>query len=113
MARTQVGVDIEDVSRFKLDRAEHALFLKRVFSQTEIEYCYSKKNPAPHLAARFAAKEALIKALGIRHPDHSTIEVVKEKDGSPKMLIDQHEIEIALSISHTKNNAVACIMIAR
>jgi holo-[acyl-carrier protein] synthase len=60
-----VGVDL-----IKVDRLEKAVqrsgerFLERVFCLEELEYCQTKKNPFPHLAVRFAAKEATFKALG-------------------------------------------------
>ena len=64
LRRIGIGTDIESVDRFKkLDRSEHRIFLERVFTREEIDYSYSKDSPAAHLAARFAAKEAAVKAL--------------------------------------------------
>ena len=55
-----VGVDIEDISRFK-DKSEE--FIKRIFTDLEQEYCYKFSKPESHFAVRFCAKEAVIKAL--------------------------------------------------
>ena len=54
-----IGVDIESISRFKnLKRDKSRHFLEKIFTQNELNYCFSKKVPSPHLAVRFAAKEA-------------------------------------------------------
>ncbi|MCD5412420.1 holo-ACP synthase [Thermodesulfovibrionales bacterium] len=60
-----IGTDIVEIKRLKnvVDKwGSH--FLKRVFTAGEISFCYKKRDPFPHIAARFAAKEAMIKALG-------------------------------------------------
>ena len=58
------GIDIEDISRFEGKTLETDLkFLSRIFTQNELNYCFSFGNPAPHLAARYCAKEATVKAL--------------------------------------------------
>ena len=59
-----IGVDIEDISRFNNKTLENdSVFLEKIFTQNELEYCYKQKNYASSLAARFCAKEAVIKAL--------------------------------------------------
>ena len=58
--KISIGVDIEDVERFK-DKDED--FLNRIFTPLEIEYCQSKINSYQHFAARYSAKEAIFKAL--------------------------------------------------
>ena len=55
-----IGVDIEDIERFKGKSEE---FLHRVFTDLELEYCLKFSKPESHLAARFCAKEAVVKAL--------------------------------------------------
>ncbi|OFW22057.1 MAG: holo-[acyl-carrier-protein] synthase, partial [Acidobacteria bacterium RIFCSPLOWO2_02_FULL_59_13] len=60
-----IGVDLIEVSRLRLAIERHGeRFLRRVFTPAEIAYCQSKKNPYERFAARFAAKEAAMKALG-------------------------------------------------
>ena len=59
-----IGTDIENIKRFeKLNQAEGKTFLNNIFTKNELRYCFSKKNAAPYLAARYAGKEAVVKAL--------------------------------------------------
>jgi len=59
-----VGVDIESISRFRKKISESPnIFFSKVFTERELEYCHSKIDPAPHLAARYTGKEAVIKAI--------------------------------------------------
>ena len=65
-------------------------FLRRVFTDDEIAYCTRRRNPAPHLAGRFAAKEACSKALGTGFRDHvfwKDMGVVNEPSGRPTMVL--------------------------
>ncbi len=60
-----LGLDATDIPRVEeMLRRFGDRFLRRVFTEAEISYCLRHRNPAPHLAARFAAKEAAMKALG-------------------------------------------------
>ncbi|MFQ5520653.1 MAG: holo-ACP synthase [Candidatus Methylomirabilia bacterium] len=60
-----VGVDLVQISRLRqMVERWHDRFLKRVFTEAELDYCFRRRDPIPHLAARFAAKEAALKALG-------------------------------------------------
>jgi holo-[acyl-carrier protein] synthase len=65
MTIVAVGLDATDIHRVRqsVDRFGER-FLQRVFTDEEIRYCMRRRDPAPHLAARFAAKEASMKALG-------------------------------------------------
>ena len=56
-----IGVDIEKTDRFK-KKLKDKRFLNKIFTQEELNYCFSNKYPEKHLAARFAGKEAMIKA---------------------------------------------------
>src|SRR3989338_11508779 len=81
-----IGVDIETVYRFrKLDKINDNLFLNKVFTRNEIDYCFSKKDPARHLAARYAGKEAIFKALsaiGKPNPNYKDAEIFNDKEGA-------------------------------
>jgi holo-[acyl-carrier protein] synthase len=115
-----VGVDVIDVDRVKqVHERQKDRFLKRVFTQEEQEYCFSKSNPYPHLAARFAAKEAVSKAFstGIGKLFSWTSSSVYH---GPRMqplvrLDEQGEAllkalggsEVRITLSHTKTTAVA------
>ena len=115
-----VGVDVIDVDRVKqVHERQKDRFLKRVFTQEEQEYCFSKSYPYPHLAARFAAKEAVSKAFstGIGKLFSWTSSSVYH---GPRMqplvrLDEQGEAllkalggsEVRITLSHTKTTAVA------
>jgi holo-[acyl-carrier protein] synthase len=104
-----VGVDIEQISRFKdLDRVRNFEFLNKIFTEREMDYCFSKKAPAQHLAVRFAAKEAIIKAfnsLGKTKLCLNKIEIIKDINEVPLVRVKGYNIKI--SLSHCKNEAIA------
>lgn len=63
-----MGIDATDIPRIASAVERYGeRFLRRVFTEGEIAYCTRRRNPAPHLAGRFAAKEAAMKALGTGH----------------------------------------------
>lgn len=116
-----IGVDVVDVERMKSILAEQgAAFVERVFTDIEVAYCRSKQNPEQHFAARFAAKEAVSKAMqtgwsGIfRWKD---VEVVNEPSGAPKIFLYREvaaslgKSAVHLSLSHTENTVVALAII--
>lgn len=115
-----LGVDIVEIDRMRriLDRTPS--FARKVFTQAEQDYCNTKTNPATHYAARFAAKEAVCKALGtgilsqgIRMQD---VEVVRDSRGKPAVSLhgaaariadEQGVIDVPLSLTYTHSVAVA------
>lgn len=114
-----IGTDLEEVRRFEnlCDRS-FAAFLKKNFTQNELNYCLSKDAPAPHLAARYAGKEAVIKALSclnITHIFYPSIEIVNNERGVPDVRVNadySDKIHIKLSLSHSSGMALAfCIII--
>ena len=117
------GTDIIEIERVK-ESIENLgeKFLERVYTKKEIEYCESKKKQKyQHYAARFAAKEALFKAISWKLEDKyeicwKDIEVLNNKQGRPELKVigvDLKNIEnIDISISHCKEYAVAmCTLI--
>lgn len=96
-------------------------FLQRVFTEKEINYCYEKKDPSLSLAVRFAAKEALIKALGARRAIALTeIEVANHVSGKPALqatgsleqFIAANAIRhMHLSLSHEREYGIACVLL--
>ncbi len=114
------GVDIVDVARIAEAVTRHGgRFLARVFTPAEAEYCRSRGVPAQHFAARFATKEAVLKALGtgwsagIAWRD---VEVINGPAGQPAVELHggaarrAQNLGIAaihVSISHTSDHAVA------
>lgn len=113
-----VGVDIEDISRFQAKTLEkHDKFLYRVFTQKELSYCFSFKDFAPHLTARYCAKEATVKALSKFYDktiSYNKIEILKQENGAVyiNVLIDElKKYNYSLSISHEKEKAVAFVVV--
>jgi holo-[acyl-carrier protein] synthase len=113
------GVDIIEISRVGqvLERYGQR-FLERIFTPGEIGYC---RGRAPNLAARFAAKEAMMKALGtgVRGVGWKDIEVVREESGAPGIVLHGRAqaraqrlgvFEISLSLSHSQDYAVAFVV---
>lgn len=103
-----VGVDIIDIDRFRGVKRE-APFIKRTYSPRELDYCYGYNDPAPHLAATFAGKEAVVKSIGTRHGTSlGSIEILRNDDGAPYVCVNGVESdEIKVSLSHSRNHAVA------
>ncbi len=116
-----IGVDVVDVRRLKETLAKQGkAFRDKVFTEKEIEYCEGKKNPHEHFAARFAAKEAVGKAMqtGWRGEFRwKDVEVINEPSGAPKIVLYREVAEtlrdctIHLSLSHTENTVVAFAVI--
>ena len=118
------GVDITEVARIKavVDRFGER-FLHRVFTPAEVRYCVSKINVAERLAARFAAKEAGMKAIGtgLRHGiTWHDVEVVRVPGQRPQLRYSGRAAEFAaslgckrthLSLSHTAEHAIAQVIL--
>lgn len=118
-----IGIDVVDVHRMKSSlRTGGAALKKKLFTETEIAYCTSKKQPHEHFAARFAAKEAVSKAMEtgwsgtFRWKD---VEVVNKPSGAPRVIL-HHAVatklsrsSVFLSLSHTKTTVVAFVVIEK
>jgi holo-[acyl-carrier protein] synthase len=118
------GVDIAEVSRIADAIARYGdRFLNKIFTDGEIRYCQSKANKVERFAARFAAKEAAMKALGtgwnhgVRFRD---IEVARKPGQRPTIIFHGKAAQfadklgtrnIALSISHTAEQAIAQVIL--
>ncbi len=114
------GIDIIEVARVKASHEKFGeRFLQRILRPAEIAYCLSHRNPAPFLAGRFAAKEAVSKAFGTgigKHLGWQDIEVGRKESGEPFVILhDKGQTLLAargarrvhLSLSHTENYATA------
>ena len=118
------GIDIAEVPRIaeSIQRFGER-FLRRVFTEGEIQYCDSKANRVERYAARFAAKEAAMKALGTgwsRGVRWRDIEVVRQPGGRPTIKFHGRAAgfaarlgtkNIALSLSHTAEQAIAQVIL--
>jgi holo-[acyl-carrier protein] synthase len=110
----KVGLDFVEVARVERLAARWGeQFLKRIFTKRELDYSLCRKRSAEHLAARFAAKEALIKAAGLG-PRWREIEVVNAPSGKPYFSILPAGLEmkkILLSLTHDGRIAAAVVLI--
>lgn len=107
------GVDIIEVERIERSIERYGdRFLRKHFTAAEIAYCIKKARPAQHFAARFAAKEAVIKAIGEGPRLHlRDIEIGRDPGGRPcaRVLAPAHAGcgDFRISMSHTHAHAVA------
>jgi holo-[acyl-carrier protein] synthase len=89
--------------------------LNRLFTKAELRYAQKRKTMAQHLAARFAAKEAVVKALGVPKGlglEWHDLEIVHAPSGRPQVVFHRamsrlSSLEIHLSLTHTKDSAIA------
>lgn len=108
-----VGVDIVEIDRFQQALLRRKSFADRLFTPLEQKYCRSKRQPALHFAVRFAAKEAVSKAMGTgkRGLKWRDIEIRRDEAGKPYVLLqgsaadiaaakDITEVTVSLSFSH-------------
>ena len=114
-----LGVDAEEVARFKgLGRTKDKAFLAKIYTPRELAYCFSKKEPAPHLAVRFSAKEAVTKALhglGVTDIPYPNIEIIKGSGGAPHVRLSHahNDMYVVISLSHTNQIAIASAIAMR
>ena len=121
-----IGTDIIEVARISASYEKFGeRFLNRILRPAEIVYCLSHRNPAPFLAARFAAKEAISKAFGTgigRQLGWQDMEVGRKESGEPfvilhdggqKLLAARGGTNFYLSLSHTENYATAVAVLER
>ncbi|MDB4353867.1 holo-ACP synthase [Akkermansiaceae bacterium] len=115
-----IGIDVVEVDRVRSSLDEFGdRFLDRIFTPSEQEYCNRQKRPEIHLAARFAAKEAISKAFGTgigKEIGWLDIEIVRKESGEPEVRLSgdgqrfadaQNATEIKVSLSHAQHYAAA------
>ncbi len=118
-----LGTDLLDVSRMEEELSRGSAGLKEeVFTPSEIAYCEGRRYPARHFAARFAAKEALLKALPAPAPSPSLkdVEVERTETGAPRLVLHGGLRDAAwrlgvkrilVSLSHTGGLATASVVL--
>ena len=117
-----IGVDLVDIDRVRRMLDRHPRFRERVFTPAEVAYCESKASPAERYAARWAAREATIKALGgIRGLRYHDISVGRHRSGAPVILLEgQAKLraeergirQVLVSFSHERAMAAAfCVAV--
>jgi holo-[acyl-carrier protein] synthase len=120
------GVDIVEIERIrKIIERQKERFIDRVFTQAEQRFCKKYRDPSPHFAARFAAKEALFKALGTGWAKGVTwldVEVRRQKDEAPGLFLsgeaEKRSVRLGagrvhLSLSHSEQWAVATVILEK
>ena len=116
-----IGVDLIEIKRIQSSIDEFGeIFLRKIFTDAEIGYCRSRKNPAQHFAARFAAKEAVSKALSTGWSgefEWKNVEVTNELSGKPNVTLHGSTAaalknsKVHLSLSHSETAVVALAVI--
>ena len=120
-----VGTDIIEVARMEKLAAKGMQYLETIFTEKERDYCETRARKSEHYAARYAAKEAFLKALGTGFRDglaFCDIEIINDDLGKPQVLLhgevkkifDHHQIgQISISISHVKEIAIAVVILEK
>jgi len=113
MKNFEIGIDIQKISEFE-DVSEG--FLKKIFTENEISYCSGKSKPAQHFAARFAVKEAIIKALSqfeekVNYKDIETL--INNKKLQTNILKKLGlEYDFKVSLSHSGEYALGFVVVS-
>ncbi len=116
MAIIGIGTDIIEIKRIKQLHEKSSRFSLKVFSESELDYCLSKKEYAQHLAVRFAAKEAVAKALG-KSFSWQDVEIGNDDLGKPVVVlkgeakIAAKNFKVLLSMSHSRDYACAVAVV--
>lgn len=116
-----LGTDLVEVARFRLAMERRAALPERLFSEAEREYAFRQHDPSKSLAARFGAKEAVMKAMGVGlwKFKFRDVEVVRAKSGAPSVALTGRAAEMAdergivgwhLSLTHTETTAMAVVL---
>ena len=104
-----IGNDIIEIDRIRKSFDLHGYrFLTRLFSIQEQDYCLKYKDPIPHFAARFSAKESIVKALGTGFGKHASwldMEILNDALGKPDVLFSEH-------LKQTLNNPLVLVSIS-
>lgn len=121
-----VGIDLIEVERIRASQARFGeRFLRRILHEREVAYCRSHRDPAPFLAARFAAKEAISKAFGTGIGSQLgwlDMEVGRRESGEPFVILHGKALDllarrgataVLLSLSHTQQHATAVALLVR
>ena len=114
-----IGTDIIEISRIREAINRTSSFKRKVYTEKEIEYIEKKKEPYASYAGRFAAKEAVSKALGtgVRGFSLNDVEILNDELGKPtvtlynNLLNHSEDLKIQISISHSREYAVSTVII--
>ncbi len=113
-AEAGIGIDLVDISRIERALERRPRLARRIFTEDELEYAATRRRPARHLAARFAAKEAVVKALGLA--PGTVMREIEVVAGSPPELRLHDEVArlaaerglgVRISLTHERELAAA------
>ena len=116
-----IGTDIIEISRIEISINRTKTFKEKVYTKNEIEHIEKKRNPYASYAGRFAAKEAVSKALGtgVRNFSLRDIEILNDELGKPNIILYNNlndftkKFVFQVSISHSKKYAVSMVIISK
>ena len=115
-----VGIDMLEIERLERALARRPRLAERLFTDAERAYAASRGRPGQHLAARFCAKEAVAKALGLDHWSFRDVEVLGGGDEPPEVRLSGTAaaranalgVRVGISLTHTGHNAAAVAIAA-
>lgn len=110
-----IGIDIIEIKRIEKSLKKFGKnFLNHIFTENEIAYVKKHKFPNQHYAVRFAAKEAVYKALGLKDISWKNIEILNDKDGRPycRFLNKKIRKKVLISLSHSEHYAAASAIVS-
>ncbi|MHB8656719.1 MAG: holo-ACP synthase [Solirubrobacteraceae bacterium] len=110
-----IGLDLLEIARLERAIERRPKLAQRLFTDGELAYARARARPGQHLAARFCAKEAVAKALGLRAWNWRDVEVLSGPDGAPSVRLhggaaeraDQLGVSLRISLTHTGIEAAA------
>lgn len=113
-----IGVDLIEIERIERALERRPRLAERLFQPRELEFCRSRARPATHLAARFAAKEAAVKALGGRGIGLREIEVEGGGGEPPRLVLHgaaaaaarEQGVRLEVSLTHSRADAAAVVV---
>ncbi len=112
-----IGIDLIEIERVENALARRPGLAERLFSAAELEFAAARGRPARHLAARFAAKEAALKALGLGGLRMREVEVTGGGDEPPRLVLHgsaaaaarREGLDLAVSLTHSRDHAAAMV----
>ncbi|MGH2952850.1 MAG: holo-ACP synthase [Solirubrobacterales bacterium] len=113
-----VGIDLIEIERLERALARRPRLRERIFRPGELEFADARARPGRHLAARFAAKEAALKALGIGGLGLREVEVAGGGDSPPSLVLhgsaaeaaERERVSLDLSLTHSREMAAAVVV---
>ena len=115
-----IGVDIVSIAKFNMyGKSNMRVWLNKVYTDKEQKHCISKRFPAQHFAVRYAAKQAIVKALttlGITGIIYREIEITNNHSRVPKVIIYSNKLQnykIEISLSHDETKAIAMALVLK